>query len=154
MLDGFIKVGVCSPDLRVADCEYNCGKMIEKAREMSRKKVKILAFPELSLTGYTCGDLFLQEPLLEGALRALERFVKETASLDTVFVVGLPMTHQGRLFNVAAVVFHGGVLGLVPKSHIPTYSEFYEGRHFSVGDDSYLAGCVSEEEVAYHRLPF
>lgn len=154
MLDGFIKVGVCSPDLRVADCEYNCGKMIEKAREMSRKKVKILAFPELSLTGYTCGDLFLQEPLLEGALRALERFVKETASLDTVFVVGLPMTHQGRLFNVAAVVFHGGVLGLVPKSHIPTYSEFYEGRHFSGGDDSYLAGCVSEEEVAYHRLPF
>lgn len=154
MLDGFIKVGACSPDLKVADCEYNCGKMIEKAREMSDRGVKILAFPELSLTGYTCSDLFLQDTLLRGALEALEQFARETAALDTILVVGLPMIHQGRLFNVAAVVFHGEVLGLVPKSHIPTYSEFYEGRHFAGGEASYQAGCVSEEKGAVHRLPF
>lgn len=154
MFDGFIKVGVCSPDLKVADCEYNVKQLIEKALELSKKGVKILAFPEYSITGYTCSDLFLQDVLLTGAVDSLERFASETASCDTVFVVGLPLVHQGRLYNVAAFVFRGEVLGLVPKSHIPTYSEFYEGRHFAGGDAAYQMGDSGEGQCTMHKLPF
>ena len=118
MKDGFVKVGVCSPDLKVADPLYNCAKMVEKAEVLSGRGAKLVAFPELSLTGYTCGDLFLQEPLLQGAVEGLEKFARETQTLDSLFVAGLPLTHQGRLFNVAALVFRGKVVGLVPKSHI------------------------------------
>ncbi len=154
MLDGFVKVAACSPELKVADCEYNCDKMIEKAHKMSNKGAKVLAFPELCLTGYTCGDLFLQDQLLNGALRGLERFAGETKECDTLFSVGLPLLHLGRLYNVAAVVFHGEILGLIPKSHIPTYSEFYEGRHFAGGDSAWQRGTASEESCGTHRLPF
>lgn len=154
MLEGFVKVAACSPELKVADCEYNCDKMIEKAQKMSSKGAKVLAFPELCLTGYTCGDLFLQDRLLNGAMEGLERFATETKACDTLFSVGLPLLHRGRLYNVAAVVFHGEVLGLVPKSHIPTYSEFYEGRHFAGGDSAWQRGTVSEEGCGTHRLPF
>lgn len=154
MLDGFVKVAACSPELKVADCEYNCDKMVEKARRMSLEGVKVLAFPELCLTGYTCGDLFLQDQLLKGALEGLGRFAAETKACDTLFCVGLPLLHRGRLYNVAAVIFHGEVLGLVPKSHIPTYSEFYEGRHFAGGDSAWQRGTVSEEGCGTHRLPF
>ena len=154
MLEGFVKVAACSPELKVADCEYNCDKMIDKAQKMSNKGAKVLAFPELSLTGYTCGDLFLQDQLLKGALQGLERFARMTKACDTLFCVGLPLLHLGRLYNVAAVVFHGEILGLVPKSHIPTYSEFYEGRHFAGGDSAWQRGTVSEESCGTHRLPF
>lgn len=154
MLDGFVKVATCSPELKVADCEYNCDKMIEKSRKMSHEGVKVLAFPELCLTGYTCGDLFLQDQLLKGALEGLGRFAAETKACDTLFCAGLPLLHRGRLYNVAAVIFHGEVLGLVPKSHIPTYSEFYEGRHFAGGDSAWQRGTVSEEGCGTHRLPF
>ncbi len=154
MQDGFVKVAVCSPELKVADTGYNCGKMIEKAREFGRQGTRVLVFPELSFTGYTCGDLFLQEPLLRGALDALARFTGETKDLDMLCVAGLPLTHQGRLFNVAAVCFHGEVLGLVPKSHIPSYSEFYEGRHFAGGNEAYRTGKTDETGNARHQLPF
>lgn len=154
MLDGFVKVAACSPELKVADCEYNCDKMIEKSRRMSHEGVKVLAFPELCLTGYTCGDLFLQDQLLKGALEGLGRFAAETKACDTLFCAGLPLLHRGRLYNVAAVIFHGEVLGLVPKSHIPAYSEFYEGRHFAGGDSAWQRGTVSEEGCGTHRLPF
>lgn len=154
MKDGFIRVGVSSPRMRVADCEYNCEKMIEKAKEMSAADVDVVAFPELCITGYTCGDLFLQEPLLEGALKALSRFVSETKQYDTVYVVGLPLCHQGRLYNVAAVVFQGRVMGLVPKSHIPSYSEFYEGRHFASGDVALANGVMNDISTTTHILPF
>ena len=119
MQDGFIKAGVCSPELQVADTAYNVKKMVEKAEQMSGQGAKLVVFPELSLSGYTCGDLFLQDALLAGVLDALQLFTEETARLDTLFFTGLPMLHQGRLFNVVAAVFHGRVLGLVPKSHIP-----------------------------------
>lgn len=154
MKDGFVKVGVCSPDLRVADPVYNSGKMIEKAAKMSGQGVKLLVFPEFCITGYTCGDLFLQEPLLTGALKGLETFTKETGRLDTLFVAGLPLVHEGRLYNVAALVFHGTVLGLVPKTHIPSYSEFYEGRHFAGSGAVYEAGCAGMQENTQHVLPF
>ena len=154
MKDGFIKVAVTAPDSKVADCAYNIEKMIEKAEELAGKGVHIAVFPELGISAYTCSDLFLQEPLLTGAEKALEKFVKETKELDLLSVVSLPLRHQARLYNVAAVVKGGKVLGLVPKSHIPMYSEFYEGRHFASGDVAQAQGKYAEEKMGTHRLTF
>ena len=135
MKDGFVKVGAVTPDLRVADCEYNRERMVEVTKEASELGVKLLVFPELGLTGYTCNDLFLQDPLLRGAERELGVLAKETRTYDMVLVVGLPIMHNGRLYNVAAVLNHGQILGLVPKSFVPSYSEFYEGRQFAGASD-------------------
>lgn len=154
MQNGFIKVGISSPELRVADCEYNCEQMIEKAQKMIKKGVKLLAFPEFSLTGYTCNDLFLQEPLLKGAIESLENFADSTRELDMVMVVGLPMTFRGRLYNVAAVIFHGKILGMVPKTHIPSYSEFYEGRHFASGEMEGNENSVVTFSFQKEPIPF
>ena len=154
MKDGFIKVAVTAPDSKVADCAYNIEKMIEKAEELAGKGVHIAVFPELGISAYTCSDLFLQEPLLAGAEKALAKYVKETEKLDMLSVVSLPLRHQARLYNVAAVVKGGRVLGLVPKSHIPMYSEFYEGRHFASGDAAQAQGKRGEEKQGTHHLSF
>ena len=122
MKDGFVKVAATAPDSKVADCKYNVQKMIEKAEELAGKGVRIVVFPELCITCYTCSDLFLQEPLLAGAEKGLETYTRQTEKLDLLSIVSLPLSHQGRLYNVAAVVKGGRVLGLVPKSHIPMYS--------------------------------
>lgn len=133
MKDGFIKTACASVDIRVADVEFNTDQMISAAKEACQNGAKLLVFPELSITAYTCADLFLQKSLLDGARESLVRFAKETAALDMVLVVGLPIEFQGNLYNCAAVVNHGEIKGLVPKLNIPNYSEFYEVRHFSPG---------------------
>lgn len=133
MKDGFVKVAVSTPELRVADCMFNTDQMIKKAKQMAEQGVRLLAFPEFSLTGYTCGDLFLQDTLVKGAEEALYKYEQETREFDLVSVVGMPLDHKGRLYNVAAVVCRGRVLGIVPKTHMPNYSEFYEARQFSTG---------------------
>lgn len=129
MRDGFIKIAAATPDLHVADCEYNVSEIVKLAKEAAAKGAKLITFPELCLTGYTCGDLFLQEALLEGALDALNTVCRETAELAAVIIVGLPLRVRGKLYNVAAVVNAGDVLAFVPKTHLPNYSEFYEQRH-------------------------
>lgn len=134
MRDGFIKVAVSAPEHRVADCKFNVEKMIEKAKKAALSwRAKLLVFPELSLTGYTCQDLFLQDTLLAGALDALREYVEKTRELPLVSIVGLPLMHRGRLYNVAAPVSRGKILGLVPKSHLPNYGEFYDARQFAPG---------------------
>ncbi|MCH5265027.1 MAG: NAD(+) synthase [Lachnospiraceae bacterium] len=136
MKDGFIKVAVSAPDLKVADAPYNVEKMIEKAKGLAGRGVKLLAFPELSLTGYTCNDLFLQDTLMQGAEQALFRYVQETEELPVVSVLGMPLEHRGRLYNTAVVVNRGKILGIVPKGHIPNYGEFYEARQFASGQNA------------------
>ena len=133
MQDGFVKIAAATPDLRVADCAYNASEIIKQAKQAAAKGAHLIVFPELCLTGYTCGDLFLQQTLLDGALAALETVCRETAGLNAAVVVGLPFMQQGKLFNVAAVLCGGRVEGLVPKQFIPNYSEFYEQRHFVSG---------------------
>ena len=130
MKNGFLKVAVTTPDLRVADCEYNKNQMVEKVKKMAGEKVSLVCFPEFSLTGYTCGDLFLHDTLVEGAKNALAAYCEETKSYEIVSVVGLPLDHNGKLYNVAAVIYGGKILGFVPKSYLPNYSEFYEARQF------------------------
>ena len=133
MQDGFVKIAAATPDLRVADCAYNASEIVKLARQAAAKGAHLVVFPELCLTGYTCGDLFLQRTLLDGALAALETVCRETAALNAAVVVGLPLVHQGKLFNVAAVLCGGKIEGIVPKQFIPNYSEFYEQRHFVSG---------------------
>ncbi len=130
MKDGFVRVAAGTPSLRVADCVYNGEKTVELMEEADRDGVRLLVLPELGLTAYTCGDLFLQPTLLQGAERALARLLEATRGRELVTVVGLPVRRQGGLYNCAAVCQDGRLLGVVPKTHLPNYSEFYEKRHF------------------------
>ena len=126
---GFIKACAVSPALRVADCPYNAQETIEAMQQAAEDGCQLTVFPELSLTGYTCGDLFLQ-PLLDAAEAALREILKASEALQLVALVGLPVTVDAKLYNCAAVICQGALLGLVPKSHIPNYGEFYEKRHY------------------------
>ena len=131
MRDGFIKVAAGTPKIRVADCDYNAGQIIALMKEAAEQGVKVLALPELCVTGYTCGDLFLQDTLLDGAEKALGRILEETKELDMVTALGMPVPYDNKLYNCAAVIQKGKILGLVPKTYIPNYGEFYEGRWFT-----------------------
>jgi len=133
MRDGFIKVAAGTPDIRVADCRYNTGKIIALMNDAAAQGVKILALPELCVTGYTCADLFLQDTLIRGAEKALERILEETAGLDLLCAIGLPVRWGNKLYNCAAVTHRGSLLGLVPKTYLPNYGEFYEQRWFVPG---------------------
>ena len=135
MIDGFIKVAAATPDLRVADCEYNVDHMKALIDEAARAGVHLIVFPELGITGYTCGDLFLQDTLLLGALDGLRELIRYSENFNMVIGAGLPLEIGGKLYNVAAVICKGKLLGLVPKKNIPNYSEFYEARHFCPGND-------------------
>ena len=154
MRDGFIKVAAGTPKIKVADCEYNAGQIIALMREAAAQGVKVLALPELCVTGYTCGDLFLQETLLRGAEDALSRILEETSTLDMLTAVGLPVRGQNELYNCAAVISKGRILGLVPKNHIPNYGEFYEARWFTsgVGLDSSVTLCGQYPDLYSSQL--
>jgi NAD+ synthase (glutamine-hydrolysing) len=128
--EGFVKVAAATPEIRVADCEHNAARAMELMDRAASEGVSLLCLPELCLTGYTCGELFLQEVLQDGALRALRGLVEHSAGKNLVVVAGLPMRREGKLYNVAAVFGQGRLWGLVPKTHLPSYGEFYEQRHF------------------------
>ena len=151
MKHGFIKVAAISPKIKVADPAYNAGVIVEKMKEAYEKDAKILVFPELCITGYTCGDLFLQEILLDEAKRQLSVIAEATQDMDALVMVGLPVEREGRLYNVAAVLHQGSVLGMVPKSNLPMYGEFYEGRHFTEGNTVPVSYDFEGEEVPFGR---
>jgi len=133
MHDGFIRVAAATPAIKVADCGYNRDQILALIRKANQEQARLVIFPELCLTGYTCSDLFLSRVLLHGARQALLDLMAATAELDLVCVVGLPLAEGSALYNIAAVFQKGRLLGLVPKRHIPNYAEFYEGRHFTPG---------------------
>ena len=135
MKDGFIRVCAATPDIRVADCQYNEKNIMKLMDEAYAKQISVLVFPELCITGYTCGDLFLQDVLLSAAQDSLKHIVEHSTGMKMLVFVGMPFMHQGKLFNVAAAICGGRLLGLVPKKNIPNYSEFYELRHFTPGGD-------------------
>ena len=137
MRDGFIKVAAGTPRIRVADCHYNAEQIFTMMREADQQGVRVLCLPELCLTGYTCGDLFLQDTLLRGAEEGLNTILEATRNLDLVAAVGLPVRDKwdGKLYNCAALIQQGEILGLVPKIHLPNYGEFYEKRWFASGKD-------------------
>lgn len=141
MKHGFIKVAAVTPALKVADCMYNTTEIIKNIKEAAKQGAKIIVFPELSITGYTCSDLFWQEMLLRGAKNCLHEIADQCKKIDALIFVGLPWEHNQKLYNVAAVLNHGEILGLIPKSYLPNYAEFYEARHFTP------AGDIFEETV-------
>ena len=133
MNQGFIRVAAATPKIKVADPEYNAGEILKLMSQGAADHTKVMVFPELSITGYTCGDLFLQNSLIAGAKEQLKVILEQSRDYDMISFVGLPWQHRGKLYNTAAVICRGELLGLVPKTHIPNYSEFYELRHFTPG---------------------
>lgn len=144
MKDGFVKVATASPKLRVADCKYNEERIFEEIVRANRQGVKLLVFPELCMSGYTCGDLFLQDTLLTACQDALSNLLDTTENVDTLFVVGMPFAYRNTLYNIAVFCMEGEILAAVPKTHIPNYQEFYEARHFASGPED----AVWEVEIA------
>ncbi|MCG6919584.1 MAG: NAD(+) synthase [Acidobacteria bacterium] len=148
---GFLRVAAACPPVRVADPERNADATLDVVLRARERGVQVLVLPELGLTGYTCGDLFFSlSTLVSGAERALDRVRRETGRLPIVLVVGLPVEQEGRLFNAAVVLQAGRVLGVVPKTYLPGYAEYYEERWFS----SSREGRQSETVLAGEAAPF
>ncbi len=128
---GFVRLASASPKMRVADCKYNCENIKEDINFAAKKMAAAIVFPELCVTGYTCGDLFNQPLLIDSAQKYLKKLIEDTKHLDILCAVGVPVSHKSALYNCIAVFKSGTLLGLVPKVNIPNYSEFYEMRHFT-----------------------
>lgn len=135
MKHGFIHTAIVMPKVKVADCRWNAVQVIRGMKAAAAQGARVIALPELCLTGYTCGDLFWQETLLRAEEQALREVVAETRALDAIVFFGCSFTRRGKLYNVMAVASEGRLLGLVPKMYIPNYNEFYEKRHFTGADD-------------------
>ena len=164
MLD-FVRIACAVPAVRVGDVEKNARDICAFIEKADEKKVDLIVFPELSLTGYSCGDLFFQKPLQKAVLQGLKDIVACTGSHRRIHaVVGLPLALQGRLYNCAAFIAHGEVIGIVPKTHIPNYGVFYEKRWFSsaetlqdkwvtpeelglIGNEDYWTICVGAKQL-------
>lgn len=131
MKDGFIKIASGSPQIALGDCAENANRIIVMIREMYAQGVKMAVFTELGVTGYTLEDLFLQQTLLDASAKALSTIISATADTDMLILVGVPVPVGCSLYNCAAVINRGKLLGLVPKTNMPIYSEFYEGRRFT-----------------------
>lgn len=149
MKHGFIKTAAVTPKITVADPVHNAEVICKKMQEAFDRGAKIIVFPELCITGYTCQDLFLQETLLSGALDALRKIIDHTDGHDSLVFVGLPVERQQKLYNVAAVIQDGMLLGMVPKAYIPNYGEFYEARHFTAGNEEPLSYLFDGEEIPF-----
>ena len=132
---GFARTAACTLPVAIGDPRENARRTAELARECAEKGVAVAVFPELGLTGYSIEDLLLQDVLLDAALEALEDLRAASVAIASVIVVGAPLVHRGRVFNCAAVIHRGHVLGVVPKSYLPDYREFYEKRHFASGEE-------------------
>lgn len=135
MKQGFIKVAAATPDIRVADTAFNTEEIIKKMKEAAGNGAKIIVFPELCITGYTCGDLFTQDILLEQARAGLCRIAEETKELEAIVFVGCPLAVDGELYNTAAALNKGKILGFTTKTFLPNYGEFYEMRQYTPGPE-------------------
>jgi NAD+ synthase (glutamine-hydrolysing) len=152
---GFIKVASAVPSVKVADCKYNAKQIEKLIVEANKKGVKIICFPELSITAYTCADLFEQQLLLKEAERSLFDILSHTHNYNIIAIVGMPITVEGCIVNAAVVIQQGYIHGIVPKSYLPNYNEFYEKRWFTsgmqlIGKNTKL--CGKEVPIDSHLL--
>jgi len=147
---GLVRLAVATPLVRVGDPEYNLAATLELLKQAAGEKVTLAVFPELGLSAYTCEDLFHQQALLEAAEEALRKLLGRTRSLPLAALVGLPVALDGQLYNCAALIAQGRLVGVVPKTYLPNYREFYEARQFTPGD----AARAGEIELAGQRAPF
>src|SRR5262245_26715249 len=128
---GFVRAAVCIPSLRVADPAFNATRTLALARRASQARAAVALFPELGLSAYSNEDLFHQEALLDASKAALASVIRESRQLTPMLIVGVPLRIDAKLFNCAAVIYRGRLLGLVPKTYLPNYREFYEKRQFT-----------------------
>src|SRR5690606_41213599 len=148
---GFARVAACTVPVAIADPATNAEAVLAEARACHDDAVAVAVFPELCLSGCAIDDLLLQDPVLDGVEAAVETIARASADLRPVLVVGAPLRHRNRIYNTAVVIHRGEILGVAPKSLLPTYREFYERRHFAAGDDQRgqtvtLAGRTRSEE--------
>ena len=149
MKQGFVKVAAITPDMRVADVDYNTAEICKNIGEAVEAGAKVLVFPELAITGYTCGDLFFQDALLKSAEEGLRKIVEYTKGKDALIFVGLPFVHAGKLYNVAAALNDGELLGFTTKTFLPNYDEFYEMRYFQPGPTTLEQILFDGKQVAF-----
>ena len=149
MFDGFIKAAAATPEIRVADCEYNAGAIAAAIEQAKGFGVNVLVFPELCITGYTCHDLFYQPALQNAALDGLSAVCDYTRGSDMLVAVGVPLLYHGKLYNCAAVLQNGEILGVIPKKFLPNYNEFYEARQFTPAPDG-----ESDIRIFDKKVPF
>lgn len=149
MKNGFVKVAAATPDIRVADVEFNTQNIINAMEEAQKNGAKILVFPELCVTGYTCSDLFDHSVLLKASRKALLEIAENTSDKDMLVFVGAPLEVNGKLYNVAAAMNQGEILGFTTKTFLPNYGEFYEMRQFTPGPQT-----VREITFEGKRIPF
>lgn len=149
MKNGFLKIGAGTPKIQVADCIHNTEEIFRLVKEMETAGAKIMVFPELCVTGYTCSDLFWQNVLLDSAAERLLWLADKTKDVDALIAVGLPFETESKLYNVAAILNHGRVLGLVPKTNLPNYAEYYEARQFTPADGKTRTAQLNGEQVPF-----
>ena len=146
---GFIKAATASPKVTVADCESNTAEIVRAINEAYTRGVKLLCFPELCVCGYTCSDLFFQQTLLSASARAVQQIAEAARGKDMLLAVGFPFLYGGKIYNCAAVIFDGDLIGIVPKTNIPNYSEFYECRHFASAPEENATVSFAGREVPF-----
>ena len=149
MKHGFVKVAAVTPDIRVADVWYNCEEICLRIKEAEAEGAKIIVFPELCITGYTCGDLFTQDILLRETRKALLKIAEHTRGMGAIVFVGLPLEVDGQLYNVAAALNNGKILGFTTKTYLPNYAEFYEMRQFRPGPNKARTIYFDGEDVLF-----
>ena len=151
---GYVRVAASVPELKVANVEFNVKEIINEIKKLSKEGVQVVSFPELSITGYTCGDLFKQEFLINKALEGLNTIVKETSKLDIVSIVGMPVRVNNKLFDCAVVLSKGQILGVVPKTYLDNSKE--EGRWFNTGDliNTKVINLLGDDVVVGNDLIF
>lgn len=137
---GFVRVGAVVPTLKVGNIDFNVDEIIKQIKHAQENKISIVTFPELSITGYTCSDLFHQDALINGSIDGLKKILEQSKNLDIISIIGMPIVVDNQLFNTAVVINKGIILGVVPKTHIPNYGEFYEKRWFASSQNA-----ISEE---------
>jgi NAD+ synthase (glutamine-hydrolysing) len=149
LFDGFVRAVSATLPVRVADCSYNAEQIISGIKRAAGNGASVICLHELCVTGYTCGDLFLQDTLIKSARAALSRIARESADLPLIAAVGLPLVHESKLYNVAAILSGGKVLGFVPKTYIPNYGEFYEARYFAPAPPDTQTARFDEYDVPF-----
>ena len=147
---GFVRLAVATPLVRIGDPEYNVAATLELMERAAREKVLLAVFPELGLSAYSCEDLFHQQALIDDAAAGLRMLLQKSRNLRLAALVGLPVALDGRLYNCAALLAQGRLLGVVPKTYLPNYREFYEGRQFTAGD----AAAQTQIRLAGQTAPF
>ena len=149
MNNGFVKVSAATPVIKVADVGFNTQSIIKCIDNAETLGVKVLALPELCITGYTCGDLFLHKTLLDAAEKALEAITNATKGRDMLIFVGLPVRIGSSLYNCGAALCDGEILGIVPKTNIPNFGGYYEKRYFTSGDGEYKMITYAGQETVF-----